>query len=109
MGQDGEFEFTMNDSYGDGICCSYGEGSYSVLRQGTVEVSGGQFGGTETTSFGSETDCDSSGPVTPPPSSPPSSQPSNPANHPTCQRINSLTFKQANHPTCQQANPRTYQ
>merc|ERR1712176_1471693 len=87
--QDGKFEFTMNDAYGDGICCSYGEGSYSVLRQGTVRASGGQFGGTETSSFGSEADCDSSGPVTPPPSSPPTSQPTNqPSNLPTNQPSN---------------------
>merc|ERR1711971_566717 len=103
--QDGKFEFTMNDSYGDGICCSYGEGSYSVLRQGTVEVSGGQFGGAETTSFGSETDCDSSGPVTPPPSSPPSSQPSNPpSNPPTNQPSNLPTGQPSNLPTNQPSN-----
>merc|ERR1712176_533833 len=103
--QDGKFEFTMNDAYGDGICCSYGEGNYSVLRQGTVEVSGGQFGGTETTSFGSETDCDSSGPVTPPPSSPPSSQPSNPpSNPPTNQPSNMPTGQPSNQPTNQPSN-----
>merc|ERR1712157_619512 len=110
MGQDGKFEFTMNDAYGDGICCSYGEGSYSVLRQGTVEVSGGQFGGTETTSFGSETDCDSSGPVTPPPSSPPSSQPSNPpSNPPTNQPSNQPMNQPSNLPTSQPSNLPTSQ
>merc|ERR1712176_104991 len=103
--QDGKFEFTMNDAYGDGICCSYGEGSYSVLRQGTVEASGGQFGGTETTSFGSEADCDSSGPVTPPPSSLPTSQPSNPPfSPPTNQPSNLPTGQPSNLPTSQPSN-----
>jgi len=77
--QDGKFEFTINDSYGDGICCGYGQGNYSVHRQGTVEISGGEFGNTETKSFGSEANCDPSEPVTSPPSNLPTSQPSNPA------------------------------
>merc|ERR1712157_445403 len=99
-----------NDAYGDGICCSYGEGSYSVLRQGTVEASGGQFGGTETTSFGSEADCDSSGPVTPPPSSPPSSPPTNqPSSPPTNQPSNRPTSQPSNLPTSQPSNLPTNQ
>ena len=27
------FEFTINDSFGDGICCKWGQGSYSVRRE----------------------------------------------------------------------------
>merc|ERR1719221_2379755 len=104
--QDGKFQFTINDSYGDGICCSYGEGSYSVLRQGTVEISGGQFDSTETTSFGSEANCDSSGPVTPPPSNPPTNQPSNP---PTAQPSDLPSNQPSNLPTGQPSNPPTSQ
>jgi hypothetical protein len=35
--------FEIYDSYGDGICCGYGQGSYTVTFQGNVIVSGGQF------------------------------------------------------------------
>lgn len=38
----GCYVFTIYDSYGDGICCSYGNGSYSVSYDGTVIGSGGQ-------------------------------------------------------------------
>lgn len=37
----GCYVFTINDSYGDGICCSYGNGSYSVSYDGTVMGTGG--------------------------------------------------------------------
>ena len=37
----GCYVFTINDSYGDGICCSYGDGSYSVSYDGMVMGSGG--------------------------------------------------------------------
>ena len=37
----GCYVFTINDSYGDGICCSYGNGSYSVSYDGNVMGSGG--------------------------------------------------------------------
>ncbi|MBP5401045.1 MAG: Omp28-related outer membrane protein [Bacteroidales bacterium] len=37
----GCYLFIINDSYGDGICCSYGNGSYSVSYDGTVMGSGG--------------------------------------------------------------------
>lgn len=46
------FTFTMYDSFGDGICCSYGQGSYSVYDgNGTVVASGGEYGSSESTSF----------------------------------------------------------
>ena len=48
---DGCYDFTINDSYGDGICCAYGSGSYSVTVGGTVVASGGSFGSSETTNF----------------------------------------------------------
>lgn len=38
----GCYVFTIYDSYGDGICCNYGNGSYSVSYDGTVMGSGGQ-------------------------------------------------------------------
>lgn len=47
---DGCYEFTINDSYGDGICCSYGNGSYALSGNG-VNESGGSFGSSETKPF----------------------------------------------------------
>lgn len=47
---DGCYDFTINDTYGDGICCSYGNGSYSVNDSGVL-ASGGSFGSSETTNF----------------------------------------------------------
>ncbi len=49
---DGCYDFTIYDTYGDGICCSYGSGSYSLTDDGgTVLASGGTFGSSETTNF----------------------------------------------------------
>ena len=45
----GCYEFTINDDYGDGICCSYGSGSYEITNsKGDVLASGGSFGSSET-------------------------------------------------------------
>merc|ERR1711933_37747 len=38
--------------YGDGICCDYGEGFYSLSVDGTVIKTGGEFDESESTSFG---------------------------------------------------------
>lgn len=48
---DGSYTFTINDSYGDGICCAYGNGSYTLSEGGTSIKSGGAFGSSETTTF----------------------------------------------------------
>ncbi len=48
---DGCYDFTINDSYGDGICCGYGNGSYTVTGGGNTLASGGSFGSSETTNF----------------------------------------------------------
>ena len=38
------YKFTIYDSYGDGICCAYGAGSYSVTdAAGNTLLSGGEF------------------------------------------------------------------
>lgn len=48
----GCYEFTIYDDYGDGICCLYGEGSYSVINPNGVEVAaGGEFSDSETTTI----------------------------------------------------------
>jgi len=50
--EDGCFDFIINDSYGDGICCSYGNGSYLLVDDNNNTLaSGGQFTSTETTNF----------------------------------------------------------
>jgi hypothetical protein len=39
------YRFEMVDSFGDGICCQYGEGSYTVTdANGNILFTGGQFG-----------------------------------------------------------------
>lgn len=49
---DGCYDFVINDSYGDGICCGFGNGSYTLTdASGNVLASGGQFTDTETTNF----------------------------------------------------------
>ncbi|MDF1696117.1 MAG: zinc-dependent metalloprotease [Saprospiraceae bacterium] len=48
---DGCYDFTINDSYGDGICCGYGQGSYDISIGGQSVASGGAFGSTETKNF----------------------------------------------------------
>lgn len=50
---DGCFDFIIYDSYGDGICCGYGQGSYELVSDLTSAVlaSGGSFSDDETTNF----------------------------------------------------------
>ena len=47
----GCYTFTINDSFGDGICCAYGTGLYTVSSQGTVLATGGEFADTESAEF----------------------------------------------------------
>lgn len=50
---DGCYDFVITDAYGDGICCSYGNGSYTLtnLDSGITLASGGQFTSSQTTNF----------------------------------------------------------
>ncbi len=47
------YDFIIYDSYGDGICCAWGNGSYELKEDatGNVVASGGQFGFQEITNF----------------------------------------------------------
>eukprot|EP00985_Skeletonema_marinoi_P023060 scaffold15067_cov151-Skeletonema_marinoi.AAC.2 len=56
---EGEYEFTIEDSYGDGTCCGFGYGYYS-FQYGDEEAIGGEFGYFETKSLGS---CTTSSPT----------------------------------------------
>ena len=83
-----EYTFLITDSYGDGICCSYGSGSYSVKYEGGIVASGGAFGGSDSTLFGNCGPTPTSPPTSPPtifptksPTVAPSSSPS--TNSPT--------------------------
>jgi len=49
---EGCYDFVLNDTYGDGICCDYGNGSYSLENEaGEVLALGGSFSYSETTNF----------------------------------------------------------
>jgi hypothetical protein len=46
------YTFTIHDSYGDGICCAFGNGSYSVTDPNSnVVISGGSFESSEKTAW----------------------------------------------------------
>ena len=48
--QDNYYEFEIFDAFGDGICCEFGEGFYSLTTDsGDVVFDGGEFGGSEIT------------------------------------------------------------
>lgn len=42
--------FTVEDSYGDGMCCAYGAGGYQILVAGNEVASGGEFTTTQSSS-----------------------------------------------------------
>lgn len=44
------YTFTINDSYGDGICCSFGNGSFT-LTDGIYSIGGGEFTHSDNVSF----------------------------------------------------------
>jgi len=49
---DGCYTFTIQDLYGDGICCGYGEGGYEIIdNEGTVIAGGGNFAMSENVDF----------------------------------------------------------
>lgn len=48
---DGCYTFTINDSFGDGVCCAYGAGSYDLTVDGAVLTTGGEFAASESTQF----------------------------------------------------------
>jgi len=76
----GSYTFTISDSYGDGMCCSYGSGSYSVKLNGVSIASGGSFGSSESKPFVVST-LPTSAPITPPisaPVTPPTPAPTSP-------------------------------
>ncbi len=47
----GSYTFTINDAFGDGICCEFGNGSYTVSSSVGEILSGGDFTDSESTDF----------------------------------------------------------
>lgn len=45
------YTFTINDTYGDGMCCTYGSGSYTLTGPSGQIKSGGSFTTSEATDF----------------------------------------------------------
>lgn len=43
--------FTIYDSFGDGICCAYGNGSYTIYADGTPVATGGNYTNSQSTSL----------------------------------------------------------
>jgi len=58
-----DYTFTIYDTFGDGICCGYGSGSYSVTYNGAQVISGGDFGSQESGTFGCVTSAPVSSPI----------------------------------------------
>merc|ERR1712157_305588 len=63
--QSDEYTYKITDAYGDGICCSYGNGGYVIKVEDETVVEGGDFGDSEVESF-----TVSASPVAPPTSQP---------------------------------------
>lgn len=75
-----QYTLTIEDTYGDGICCGQGAGSYEITFNDEVVAAGGQFKKNESKTWGS---C-SSIPNTPSPTSSPTVSPTkSPTSSPT--------------------------
>ncbi|KAG7374717.1 polymorphic outer membrane domain containing protein [Nitzschia inconspicua] len=76
--EEGNLSFTINDTYSDGLCCSYGQGSYAVKNaEGVILAQGAQFGASETKiipNFGA-VGSPTNSPTTPAPTMTPTNQP----------------------------------
>ena len=48
---DGTYTLVISDSYGDGMCCSTGSGSYALKQGSTTLASGASFNNTDSTAF----------------------------------------------------------
>ncbi|MGB1031447.1 MAG: lysyl oxidase family protein, partial [Flavobacteriales bacterium] len=61
--QDNCHQFTIFDSYGDGICCQYGEGSFTLTLDGTEIGTGGEFGDFQTVNLNCAPGFDCNNPI----------------------------------------------
>lgn len=83
----GDHTFTITDVYGDGMCCTYGNGFYKVTLDGTLLKEGGEYGSEEVYPFS----------VAGTPTSPPVANPS-PTNSPVA---SPTTPPPVTSPTCE--------
>jgi len=69
------YTFTINDTFGDGVCCGYGNGYYRGYRnnESTETISGGDFDSSESKTFTGSDPC--GGGSTPAPTSSPTPAP----------------------------------
>lgn len=97
--EDGDYEFVIEDQYGDGMCCGYGNGYWKLIFDGSTLLEGAEFGSSLTDTFtvssGSSSESPSSIPTLNPsaipsfsssdgPSTLPSSRPTaGPSSHPS--------------------------
>lgn len=102
--QEGEYGFIIGDYYGNGICCSYGNGQYTVtLSDDVVVAEGGVFGYKITTYF--TIPFINNKPATPPatsnqaPHSSPTSSPSSSSTRQTMPPPSSATHSSSQPPT----------
>merc|ERR1719353_1492390 len=58
-----KYEFKVLDSFGDGLCCSNGEGGFELALEGTTIHTGGQFGSEDVFEFTSSADGVEAGPT----------------------------------------------
>merc|ERR1712192_174958 len=76
-----EYTFYITDAYGDGFCCSYGNGYYKIKVDGTEKVSGDEFGDSKTETF--TVNAQPTAPVAPPNTAPVALSPTNAPVSPT--------------------------
>ena len=61
--QDGCYTMYFQDSYGDGMCCQFGDGSYLLSTENLILAQGGTFASVDTSEFCIELDVNSTAPV----------------------------------------------
>lgn len=83
--------FTIKDSWGDGICCSHGSGSYTVKINGEIFKEGGEFGASEIVDLCPPTPAPTPAPTKSPTSSPTKSPTPKPTPVPTPKPIESCS------------------
>jgi len=96
------YEFTITDTYGDGMCCSYGEGFYRYTVDGTdIVKEGGEFTNSDVSTFVIESDgpIPTSPPVTNPTSPPVTNPTSPPVTNPTSPPVTNPTSPPVTNPT----------
>ncbi|GFH56169.1 hypothetical protein CTEN210_12645 [Chaetoceros tenuissimus] len=93
---DGYYTFSIYDSYGDGICCQFGSGSYTLQVGSTFEVTGGEFDSIESTTFGI---CNNVSPTAAPTNAPTVAPTKSPTPNPTVSPTNSPSSAPSNAPT----------